>query len=84
MSAGARDNAPGKVSPFNAGAIGAGDTGDAPTATRFWWVRHAPVAHEGRIYGQKDMTCDCSDKASVPAAPSLRRPWTRFYPRKTP
>ena len=34
----------------------------APAATtRFWWVRHAPVAHEGRIYGQKDMPCDCSE-----------------------
>ncbi|MBV9587243.1 MAG: hypothetical protein JO213_20405, partial [Alphaproteobacteria bacterium] len=31
--------------------------------TRFWWVRHAPVAHEGRIYGQKDMPCDCTDTA---------------------
>jgi broad specificity phosphatase PhoE len=29
--------------------------------TRFWWVRHAPVDHDGRIYGQKDMPCDCSD-----------------------
>jgi alpha-ribazole phosphatase len=33
------------------------------TATRFWWIRHAPVAHEGRIYGQQDMQCDCSDTA---------------------
>jgi broad specificity phosphatase PhoE len=31
--------------------------------TRFWWVRHAPVDHGGRIYGQKDMECDCSDGA---------------------
>ena len=30
------------------------------TTTRFWWVRHAPVAHGGRIYGQSDMPCDCS------------------------
>jgi broad specificity phosphatase PhoE len=29
-------------------------------ATRFWWVRHAPVAHGGRIYGQADLSCDCS------------------------
>ena len=33
------------------------------TATRFWWVRHAPVAHGGRIYGQMDLSCDCSDTA---------------------
>ena len=29
--------------------------------TRFWWVRHAPVDSGGRIYGQSDMHCDCSD-----------------------
>ncbi len=32
-------------------------------ATRFWWVRHAPVAHGGRIYGQTDLSCDCSEAA---------------------
>jgi alpha-ribazole phosphatase len=30
-------------------------------ATRFWWIRHAPVAHGGRIYGQIDLSCDCSE-----------------------
>ena len=29
--------------------------------TRFWWVRHAPVPHGGRIYGQLDLSCDCSE-----------------------
>jgi len=29
--------------------------------TRWWWVRHAPVPDEGRIYGQRDLDCDCSD-----------------------
>ena len=30
--------------------------------TRWWWVRHAPVrGDEGRIYGQSDIACDCSD-----------------------
>ena len=29
------------------------------TTTRFWWVRHAPVASGGRIYGQLDLSCDC-------------------------
>jgi alpha-ribazole phosphatase len=32
-------------------------------ATRWWWVRHAPVRGDGgNIYGQKDMDCDCSDR----------------------
>ena len=53
----------GKVSPFSAGAIGAGGAGDGAATTRFWWVRHAPVEHGGRIYGQKDMPCDCTDAA---------------------
>jgi broad specificity phosphatase PhoE len=29
--------------------------------TRWWWVRHAPVPDSGRIYGQSDLPCDCSD-----------------------
>jgi len=32
-------------------------------ATRFWWVRHAPVDHGGRIYGQLDLSCDCTETA---------------------
>jgi broad specificity phosphatase PhoE len=31
--------------------------------TRWWWVRHAPVPDGGRIYGQSDVDCDCSDEA---------------------
>lgn len=31
--------------------------------TRWWWVRHAPVPDGGRIYGQRDLDCDCSDAA---------------------
>jgi broad specificity phosphatase PhoE len=31
-------------------------------ATRWWWVRHAPVREDGGcIYGQTDIGCDCSD-----------------------
>jgi alpha-ribazole phosphatase len=31
--------------------------------TRFLWVRHAPVRDDGgRIYGQRDLSCDCSDR----------------------
>ncbi len=33
--------------------------------TRWWWIRHAPVTvNEGRIYGQTDHPCDCSDEAT--------------------
>ncbi len=36
---------------------------DGFVRTRWWWVRHAPVhVDEGRIYGQKDLSCDCSDR----------------------
>ncbi len=34
-----------------------------PGTTRLWLVRHAPVAHGGRIYGQADLSCDCSETA---------------------
>ena len=30
-------------------------------ATRLWWIHHAPVDHDGRIYGQLDLSCDCSE-----------------------
>jgi alpha-ribazole phosphatase len=30
-------------------------------ATRWWWIRHAPVPDGGRIYGQNDLDCDCTD-----------------------
>ena len=30
-------------------------------ATRWWWIRHAPVPDGGRIYGQSDLDCDCND-----------------------
>jgi alpha-ribazole phosphatase len=33
-------------------------------ATRLWWIRHAPVDHGGRIYGQLDLSCDCSESAA--------------------
>jgi alpha-ribazole phosphatase len=31
--------------------------------TRWWWIRHAPVPDGGRIYGQRDVDCDCGDVA---------------------
>jgi alpha-ribazole phosphatase len=35
---------------------------DGYVRTRWWWIRHAPVrVDEGRIYGQTDLPCDCSD-----------------------
>ncbi len=36
-------------------------------ATRLWWIRHAPVAHGGRIYGQLDLSCDCSEASAFTA-----------------
>jgi broad specificity phosphatase PhoE len=33
----------------------------AVALTRWWWVRHAPVPDGGRIYGQRDLDCDCGD-----------------------
>lgn len=30
-------------------------------STRWWWIRHAPVPDGGRIYGQRDLDCDCGD-----------------------
>jgi alpha-ribazole phosphatase len=42
-------------------------------ATRWWWIRHAPVtSHGGRIYGQNDLPADCADSALFSGlAPSL-------------
>jgi broad specificity phosphatase PhoE len=38
--------------------------GASVVATRWWWVRHAPVRNDGGcIYGQKDMDCDTSERA---------------------
>ena len=35
------------------------------TRTRWWWVRHAPVAWAGvRIYGRADLDCDVSNAAA--------------------
>jgi alpha-ribazole phosphatase len=38
------------------------------TMTRWWWIRHAPVTgHAERIYGCRDVPCDCSDEAAFRA-----------------
>lgn len=38
------------------------------TATRWWWVRHAPVVgHDGKIYGRSDVECDTSDETAFDA-----------------
>jgi broad specificity phosphatase PhoE len=37
------------------------------TETRWWWIRHAPVPDGGRIYGQRDLDCDCSDSVAFNA-----------------
>jgi len=34
-------------------------------ATRWWWVRHAPVTgHDGRLYGCSDPPCDVSNRSA--------------------
>jgi alpha-ribazole phosphatase len=36
--------------------------------TRWYWIRHAPaIDHEGRLYGQRDVDCDCSDATAMAA-----------------
>ena len=42
---------------------GGAETAQEAVTTRLWWVRHAPVPHGGRIYGQSDLSCDCADRA---------------------
>jgi alpha-ribazole phosphatase len=40
--------------------------------TRWWWVRHAPVREDdGRIYGQKDLGCDTSDRVVFDAVAKI-------------
>jgi alpha-ribazole phosphatase len=42
--------------------------GTVRKVTRWWWIRHAPaIDHEGRLYGQRDVDCDCSDRAAFAA-----------------
>jgi alpha-ribazole phosphatase len=41
-------------------------------ATRWWWVRHAPVRDDGGcIYGQKDILCDTSDRVVFEAVAKI-------------
>lgn len=44
-------------------------------ATRWWWIRHAPVTvNQGRIYGQDDLPCDCGEEAVFQALARLLPP----------
>jgi alpha-ribazole phosphatase len=44
----------------------------AVVATRWWWVRHAPVRNDGgNIYGQKDIACDTSDREAFEAVAKI-------------
>src|SRR5258708_22859348 len=44
-------------------------------ATRWWWVRHAPVREDGGcIYGQKDIGCDTSDRVVFEAVGEILPP----------
>src|SRR6202162_6554325 len=44
----------------------------AVVATRWWWVRHAPVRNDGgNIYGQSDMACDTADREVLEAVAKI-------------
>jgi len=44
-------------------------------ATRWWWVRHAPVVcNDGKVYGQVDHPCDCGDRATFQGLAGLIPP----------
>lgn len=51
-----------------------------PAITRWWWIRHAPIAppHVGRINGRKDVDVDVSDTARFKAL-ALRLPATALW-----
>jgi alpha-ribazole phosphatase len=55
--------------------------------TRWWWIRHAAViVDQGRIYGQTDVPCDCSDARifAALAAPLPRKPvWFASHLKRT-
>jgi alpha-ribazole phosphatase len=54
--------------PFSAPHSGA----KGVVATRWWWVRHAPVREDGGcIYGQKDLGCDTSDRVVFDAVAKI-------------
>jgi alpha-ribazole phosphatase len=37
-------------------------------ATRWWWIRHAPVTqYKGRLYGQTDVDCDTGNAVALSA-----------------
>lgn len=49
-----------------------GASSEEAQVTRWWWIRHAPVIGDGgRIYGQADLDCDCSDDALFAALSRL-------------
>jgi alpha-ribazole phosphatase len=60
---------------------------DGFVRTRWWWIRHAPVrVDEGRIYGQTDLPCDCSDErvfASLAALLPRKAVWLTSHLART-
>jgi broad specificity phosphatase PhoE len=54
--------------------------------TRWWWIRHAPVPDGGCIYGQRDLSSDCSDSdafASRAASLPTGAVWVASHLRRT-
>lgn len=56
------------------------DSQTPATHTRWWWVRHAPVRENGgKIYGQTDLSCDCSDRRVFGALARVLPPGALWY-----
>lgn len=56
------------------------DTRTPAIRTRWWWVRHAPVRENGgKIYGQADLSCDCSDRIVFGALARVLPPDALWY-----
>jgi alpha-ribazole phosphatase len=49
-------------------------------ATRWWWVRHAPVPlHRHEIYGNRDVECDTSDSCAFASLATALPPDAVWY-----
>src|SRR5476649_804826 len=52
----------------------------AVVATRWWWVRHAPVRSDGgNIYGQTDIACDTGDREVFEAVAKILQRQAVWY-----
>jgi len=50
------------------GVSSRGERTNVGKLTRWFWIRHAPaIDPEGRLYGQRDVDCDCGDSLAFAA-----------------